>query len=105
MKMPFDLFGIECGPGWSSLYKPLMERCKEEGVEIHQIKEKFGGLRFYTGPCSEELMSAVDRAEAKSYEICEECGQPGVLRQGGWIRTLCDEHAEGREPMPEGGFL
>lgn len=22
------------------------------------------------------------------------CGQPGTLREGDWIKTLCDEHAD-----------
>ena len=104
-KWPYELFGIECGPGWASLYEPLMKMCKEEGVEIHQIKEKFGGLRFYTGPASEELNACISIAEMQSYDICEECGEPGELRGGGWIRTLCDIHAEGREPLPKGEFL
>jgi hypothetical protein len=32
-----------------------------------------------------------------SYTICEECGAPGKLRGGGWMRTLCDKHEEERQ--------
>ena len=87
---PFELFNIECNSGWRCLYWPLMLRCEREGVEIHQIKEKFGGLRFYVGPASDSLLNAIEDAESLSFTICEDCGEPGKTRGGGWIRTLCD---------------
>lgn len=91
MKTPAQLFGVECGPGWRCLIDPLMRRCRLEGVEITQIKEKFGGLRFYIASGSEALHTAIDDAEDLSYTICEECGEPGTLRPGGWIYTACDK--------------
>lgn len=99
MKEPYELFSVECGPGWSKIIDPLIQRCKEEGVHITQIKEKFGGLRFYVAGASDSLYEAIDAAEKLSYKTCEECGKEGHLRSGGWIRTLCDEHAGGREKM------
>jgi hypothetical protein len=33
-------------------------------------------------------------AESMSGVTCEVCGNVGRQRGGGWIRTLCDEHAE-----------
>src|SRR5258708_2441462 len=93
MKSCYDLFGIECGPGWIELYRPLMERCEQEGVTIMQIKEKLGGLRFYVGPCSDAMHEAISAAMNQSYTVCELCGHPGKLRTNeGWIQTLCDEH-------------
>lgn len=81
----------ECGPGWDRLVDPLIERCRAEGVEILQIKEKFGSLRFYVGEASEELHDAVSQAEFDSQRICEQCGEPGICRSDrGWLRTLCD---------------
>ncbi len=85
---------IECGEGWASLYLPLIERCRADGVSVLQIKEKFGGLRFYVGPASDELYAAIDVAEAASLTMCEECGASGKRRGGSWIRTLCDAHVE-----------
>lgn len=93
MNHPYALFGIECEKGWESLYGPLMERCKAEGVEIFQIKEKYGELRFYTGPASEELLDAINEATRRSRRICEVCGEPGKLYTSGWWRTLCPDHA------------
>ena len=90
----YKWFGIECGNGWAHLYEPLIDRCIAEGVEILQIKEKFGGLRFYVSLCSKELQDMIDAAELKSFSTCEVCGEKGEVRYRKWIRTLCDEHAE-----------
>lgn len=60
---------------------------------VDQIKEKFGGLRFYwSGWCSDEMSELIDQAESDSEKICEGCGQPGRIRNNGsrWIQTLCD---------------
>lgn len=99
MKSPYELFGIECGKGWKSLYEPLIDLCQQEGVAITQIKEKFGTLRFYVAGAPAHIHDAIDAAERKSAETCEECGAPGKRRQGGWIVTCCDacqaKHASG----------
>lgn len=63
-------------------------------VKAVQIKEKFGGLRFYVDDASDVQYAAISFAEHMSYHICEECGAPGKTRDKGWIRTLCDEHAK-----------
>lgn len=65
-----------------------------EQVVATQVKEKFGGLRFYYNGGDDYIRGVVDMAEEMSYVTCEECGAPGKLRKGGWVRTLCDEHAE-----------
>lgn len=61
---------------------------------IHQIKEKFGGLRFYIGGVPTEVykqvMDLIKEAEDLSLKTCENCGQPGVLCQRRtWLKTLC----------------
>ncbi len=61
-----------------------------------QVKEKFGGLRFYVDGGSNELQAQIELAEAMSYRTCETCGAPGRPRSGGWVRTLCDTHAAAR---------
>jgi Tfp pilus assembly protein PilV len=85
-----------CGEGWESLYAPLIERCQAEGVAILQIKQKFGGLRFYVMGGSDELHAAIEAAEAKSFTVCEECGARGELRKGAYWQSLCDPHAQAR---------
>ena len=83
--------------GWESFVEPIIKKCEEKGLTIMQIKEKYGGLRFYYGPMDDEVDAMVEAAEEQSYRTCEVCGGPGMLRDGGWLQTLCDEHGEGRE--------
>ena len=61
-------------------------------VVVAQIKEKFGGLRFYYDGGDDEISGMVRMAESWADASCEECGAPGQRRSGGWIRTLCDHH-------------
>lgn len=66
-----------------------------------QVKEKFGGLRFYMSyyPRDEdtrvEIEMSIAEAERRARRTCEECGDiKAYLRGGGWIKTLCDDCAE-----------
>jgi hypothetical protein len=68
-----------------------------EQVVVAQIKEKFGGLRFYYDGGDEQVYGMVRMAEAWADKHCEICGKPGKSRNTGWIKTLCDEHAAERE--------
>ena len=97
MKYQDARLGAECGGGWLGLVDPLIERCKAENVEIIQIKEKFGALRFYVGSCNEDLRKAIEEAERQSGKICEFCGEPGEIRQLKWLKTLCDKHYAERQ--------
>lgn len=100
MKTPYELFGWEIGAGWKPLVEELIARLRAEtdwDGDIHQIKEKFGGLRFYIGQGSDKIYDLIDDYEQKSYTICEDCGERGHPRRDGWIRTLCDKCAEARE--------
>lgn len=57
-----------------------------------QLKEKFGGLRFYARGGNREIHSAISFAEDLSYSICENCGKMDatvVCCGHGWIQTLC----------------
>src|SRR3990167_9425532 len=88
---PYELFAIECDKGWESLYLPLIALCKEHNIQITQIKEKYGGLRFYVGYAPDWFYDLVDEAEKKSVTICESCGAPGEIRGTIWYKTLCDK--------------
>ncbi len=98
-------FGIKyprCGAhvpdGWFSLIRPLIEELIAAGwdKELDQIKEKFGGLRFYVGNTNDVIRQIISRTEALSFKTCEVCGAEGKRRAGGWILTLCDKHAKDR---------
>jgi hypothetical protein len=84
------------GKGWVELVDACFDACLATGTHIDQVKEKFGGLRFYVGYVgsrSRWVQHIIATAEAASYETCEVCGKPGKMRPGGWITTLCDLHA------------
>ena len=85
--------------GWLGIVQRLIVDLIELGWDKQtcQVKEKFGGLRFYTNATSDEMDNRIRLAEDASYITCERCGELGELRGGGWMATLCDEHAEVRE--------
>lgn len=61
-------------------------------VVAEQVKEKFGGLRFYYRGGDTFIEGIAAMAESMSYVTCEECGNPGKPNTSGWIRTLCTTH-------------
>lgn len=95
----FDLERDHVGPGW----QPIIEKLHTELLKIDpdyvvaQIKEKFGGLRYYFSfsekaePEQREQMDAlVLEAEKEAERTCELCGKPGEnLADRGWWTTLC----------------
>jgi len=87
--------GATLPTGWVKLVNEMTEKIIALGwdKELHQIKEKFGGLRFYIGKASNEIYGLIQEAEHKSIEICQECGEPGTSGSiKGWMATLCEEH-------------
>lgn len=86
------------GDGWEPLIRDLSEQIETYNrdnpnnlVIALQVKEKFGGLRFYVSGAPDWIHDAIDEAENKSETICELCGKPGKTRSDlGWILTLCD---------------
>lgn len=80
------------GRGWHSLLDKIFEVLSEEAVVV-QVKEKFGGLRFYTMNTTEEEDKVIRWAESESFKICEVCGKPGKCDTiNDWRQTLCDKH-------------
>lgn len=64
---------------------------EQHQVVAAQVKEKFGGLRFYVDNCDDYTRGVIALAESMSYRTCEYCGNKGHRRSGGWVKTLCDE--------------
>ena len=79
------------GPGWHALIETCFNVCVEHDVSVTQVKEKYGGLRFYVASALPAVFAVIDECERLSYTVCEQCGEPGKPREGGWIRTLCDD--------------
>ena len=89
------------GRGWEPLIRRLYA-AKPPNVSVLQVKEKFGGLRFYTGPAPKGFHRLIEQAEAESYSICELCGRPGTADERYyWIVTLCEEHKQERAQRRE----
>lgn len=74
---------------------------------VVQMKEKFGGLRFYiafpedvsyANEDIEELTKIIDLYERKSYSVCEICSVEGENSMtNGWYNTLCRSCRDERE--------
>lgn len=101
--------GFAVGPGWwpvlEALCGQIQHHCDQKEkqgnfipqVTVMQIKEKFGGLRFYYDGGDDVVDGMVRMAESCANTACEECGAPGQGRNGSWIKTLCDEHDAERQ--------
>jgi hypothetical protein len=68
---------------------------------VDQVKEKFGGLRFYMNHSTEEIRRAIHEAEKESLMTCETCGRMGKLRGRSWYFVACDEHNSEEEEAIE----
>jgi hypothetical protein len=115
-KQTLMCFGFEHDDGWFDIIDTLCHTIQhhldwkrgsdkfkgmpdEEWDECHQtvavqVKEKWGGLRFYVSNSDDYIDGAISLAESLSLRTCEQCGAPGRPRGGGWVRTLCDGHAK-----------
>jgi hypothetical protein len=90
--------GIQHHLDWKNRQSQLVPQ-----VTVGQIKEKFGGLRFYYDGGDDVINGMVRMAETWAGHACEECGAPGTSRDGGWIKTLCDTHHNLRESRKQSG--
>ena len=66
-------------------------------VTLDQVKEKFGTLRFYYSGGDDIIDGMVRMAESMTGVTCEECGNVGERRGGGWVHTYCTPCEEARE--------
>lgn len=96
-----DASYLEISSGWYSIVKELIAELINLGWdrEVIQVKEKFGGLRFYVSNIPEGGDSVILKYEALSHHVCEVCGNYGTIRGGSWLQTLCDDHSEGKQPL------
>lgn len=89
--------GLALGDGWM----PLLDRlCCDLAAVICddrlrfrtiQVKQKFGGLRFYAQGGTARAQALIDAAKVRSSKICERCGKLSHLRnRSGYMTTVCD---------------
>lgn len=91
--------GVECLSGWNDLILECHEKLLsiDNNYKICQIKEKFGGLRYYFDTCKvpsvwEDMHHIVSEYERESKTICENCGKTGsALTLDNWMKTFCQE--------------
>lgn len=93
-------WGIECRDGWYDLIDTLCgtlqfhtDHNHHPQIEAVQVKEKFGGLRFYTNTEDDFQHGIISFAEEMSHKICEACGSTKNVKTEGrnWIQTLCED--------------
>jgi hypothetical protein len=108
--------GFAVGEGWwpvieklcSNIQHYLNWKNKESEVVpqvvVAQVKEKFGGLRFYYDGGDDRVQGMVSMAEAWADAVCEDCGAPATKKTTGWIRNVCDKHFEEREAARKARF-
>lgn len=91
---------IDCGKGWWPLVAELDSKLADIDPDytIYQIKEKFGGLRYYFAPSfpnrSSEMTAIVMEYEQKCGQLCEVTGKEGVLMvRNGYFKTLHESFA------------
>jgi hypothetical protein len=91
---------LDVGVGWHDLISVLdgaLARLDPEYTVV-QIKEKFGGLRYYIGTIDPSVRTEAETlihiAEQAALHSCEECGRyaAGTEEVNGWYHTLCEEH-------------
>lgn len=87
------------GQGWSGLIDRFFDHADRlaEEVYILDIKEKWAGLRIYIWGGEESTNRLIMELESESVHVCESCGEPGRIRRGGWMKTLCDSCHTARE--------
>lgn len=95
------------GEGWHPLLKELEQVLNtiDPDYTLQQVKEKFGGLRYYTqnsAGVTEEARQAfnitIRYAEDRSTRICEVCGEEAETKSyRGWLKTFCEEHSKERQ--------
>lgn len=89
--------------GWNKAFGEKMcaeiaEALKKSGnieeYRIIEIKEKWGGLRWYDAGGTDETYEIIEKYEKISEKTCVKCGAPATKESVGWISPWCDGCAE-----------
>lgn len=89
--------------GWRQLVIDLHKELVQVAPEyrIGQVKEKFGGLRFYVNLAYAEDCPAraiINKYEELSFKTCDVCAEPGMCGTvNNWVATRCAEHGATNE--------
>ena len=72
-----------------------------EKYRIHQIKEKFGSLRWYGNFENDSIAKILEKYEEKSKYTCIRCGAPATKISLGWISPYCDNCVNSKSKYEE----
>jgi len=96
-------FGICCEDGWYWLIEQLCsvlqkgtDKYEDPQAVAFQVKQKWGGLRFYVDGANDKQRAMISLVENMSLSICEDCGTMKNVKLVGksWLRTLCEDCEE-----------
>jgi hypothetical protein len=91
------------------LCQDITDAYAARGLEVDvvpdQIKEKWGFLHFYyhighdyynppKHDMHKEVNALISKWEDISEVTCEWCGEPGTIRNDGWLKVRCDKCEE-----------
>jgi hypothetical protein len=92
-------WGFSHGDGWFNIIRELSIKLSHYArknnlkIEASQVKEKFGGLRFYLDYNDKVTDKLVEEAEKACSKTCEVCGSTNNVTTSGkcWVITRCEE--------------
>lgn len=95
-RTPKGWYGLAAPKGWW----PIIEEAHNQIVGLYpdykvlQIKQKFGGLRYYCSVDGDEDVRRIIRAaELLCEKTCEICGKLGSLQKDGYYYYVaCEDH-------------
>jgi hypothetical protein len=93
-------WGLCISEYWFPIIYELSEKIQKEidtwteedrnNFSVAQVKEKFGGLRFYCNGENEKISEFIKEAEHKASKTCIGCGSELEKRsEGGWSFVPC----------------
>lgn len=101
---PYSYTELDCmPPGWRKAFgEQMCEEIREALIEanylykyrIVQIKEKYGGLRWYDNGAPKKVQDIIDKYWEISERTCINCGKPATKISTGWICPYCDKCAD-----------
>lgn len=75
--------------------KVLRKANYQNDYRIHEIKEKYGSLRWYTNSIPEKIFKEhnkiIQKYEKLSEHTCIICGENGKMTNHGWLMPLCKD--------------
>lgn len=96
---------LEIHQGWASIVYDLSSKLEalikdnespDDDIDVipcaAQVKEKWGGLRFYMYWSTDEMEKLIREAELLCKVTCAVCGKPGTLKGRSWWYVSCEDH-------------